>query len=77
MKAVSTIWGGAIDESICGITIVIDATGKKRAFLGSSRRYSSDESDAEIIARYGNELTVETLEHLIKILKGEPNESKE
>lgn len=71
MEILHSVWGNAFDQSICGIVVVKNDVGRVRAFLGSKERVTTEVVDANHIARCGNELTVETLEEIIKLVKGE------
>ena len=71
MKILKSVWGNAFDRSICGIVVIKNDTGKVRAFLGSKDHYSTETVDENHIAKCGNELTVGTLEEIIKLLKGD------
>lgn len=71
MEILKSIWGNAFDQSVCGIVVARNNVGRVRAFLGSKDHYSTENVDENHIARCGNELTVETLEEIIKLLKKE------
>lgn len=70
-KIIKTIWGGdSTDDSVCGIVAVKYMAGVK-LFFGSRAKWTTDREDAEHIVKHGSEITKETLESFMNLLKGE------
>lgn len=68
-RIIDSIWGNSFDGTLCGIVIVENDMGKRRAFFGSKNHPTTENNDAEYIAKCGNELTVGELIRLAAILE--------
>lgn len=68
-RVIDSIWGNSFDGTLCGIVIVENDMGKRRAFFGSKEHSTTEDDDAEHIARCGNELTANGLMRLVAILE--------
>lgn len=68
-KIIDSIWGNSFDGTLCGIVIVENDIGRRRAFLGSKEHPTTESNDAEYIAKCGNELTTNELMRLAAILE--------
>ena len=68
-KIIDSIWGNSFDGTLCGIAIVENNIGKRRAFFGSKEHPTTESNDAEYIAKCGNELTINELMRIIAILE--------
>lgn len=68
-RVIDSIWGNSFDGTLCGIVIVENDMGKRRAFFGSKEHPTTENGDAEYIAKCGNELTASGLMRLVAILE--------
>lgn len=68
-KVVDSIWGNSFDNTLCGIVIIENDAGKRRAFFGSKECPTTEKKDAEHIAKCGNELTAGELIRLATMLE--------
>jgi len=70
MKIIETIWFNSMGFPCVGIVIIENNVGKRKAYLGIGQGHN-EEYDKKMIAENGSPVMPETLESILKKLKGD------